>query len=172
MTEFNGVHLLISNEVSVQIAGDACPNGMGCYNPSQKSYFSQKFPHSLLDPSIPIHLKEFHCIIIAAKVWGESWAGKRVQLFCDNDSVCEVITNLKPKDLKMQAYLREFLYWVCRFNFEPVVSKIGTTENDIADFLSRNYDESDANAFFQRENLPFPERISISESSFHFIADW
>ena len=72
----------------------------------------------------------------------------------------------------MQAYLREFLYWVCRFNFEPVVSKIGTTENDIADFLSRNYDESDANAFFQRENLPFPERISISESSFHFIADW
>ena len=43
----------------------------------------------------------------------------------------------------MQSYLREFLFLVCRLNFSPVVSKISTKDNDIADFLSRNYTPND-----------------------------
>ena len=81
---------------------------------------------------------------------------KKGSNFCDNDSVCDVVTNLKPKHVKMQAHLREFLYWVCKFNFVPVVSKIGTKENDIADFLSRNFSEDVAAQFFQWENLTVP----------------
>ena len=145
---------------------------MGSYNPQLNSYFSAEFPRYLKDPSIPIHLKEFVGIIIASKIWGESWTGKRVQIFCDNDSVCDVVTNLKPKDVKMQAHLREFLYWVCKFNFVPVVSKIGTKENDIADFLSRNFSEDDATRFFQRENLTVPKKVEISDGLYEFIADW
>ena len=72
----------------------------------------------------------------------------------------------------MQIYLREFLYWVCIFNFHPVVSKIGTKENDVADFLSLNYSKDDADCFFTRENLPPQEKLSISESDFTLKADW
>ena len=144
MLVFNGVELMIPNSVAVQVAGDACPMGMGSWNPDLEEYFSRKFPLHLMDPQIPIHIKEFICVIMAVKLWGPQWAGKQCEIFCDNDSVCDVITYLKPRDPEMQRYLREFLYWVCHFNFRPVVSKIGTKENDVADFLSRNFCPKDA----------------------------
>ena len=86
--------------------------------------------------------------------------------------MCDVITNLKPKNQKMQEHLREFLYWVCRFNFEPVISKIGTKENKIADFLSRNFCHYDALTFFEKENLSPPSRVDVQDDNFNFVADW
>ena len=172
MAVFNGTHLLVPNSTSNQISGDACPMGYGIWNPDLCQYFSAKFPLNLQDPQIPIHIKEFVCLILATKAWGKNWAGKTVQLFCDNDSVCDVIFYLKPKDPKMQVYLREFLYWVCLYNFHPIVSKIATKENDIADFLSRNYCDTDASIFFARQNLPPQTKLINSESDFELIADW
>ena len=84
----------------------------------------------------------------------------------------DVIFYLKPKDQMLQVYLREFLYWVCHFNFHPIVSKIGTKENDIADFLSRNYCDTDAAKFFSKENLPPQNKLSIFETDFLLTADW
>ena len=89
---------MVPDFISEQIAGDACPSGLGCWYPNQQQYFSSEFPSFLKDPQIPIHLKEFICIILATKFWGPLWSGKRVQIYCDNDSVCDVITYLKPKD--------------------------------------------------------------------------
>ena len=172
MTVFNGTHLLVPSNPSVQISGDACPIGYGIWNPHLCQYFSSKFPHHLQDPQIPIHIKEFICLILATKAWGENWAGNTVQIFCDNDAVCNVVLYLKPKDQSMQKYLREFLYWVCKYNFHPIVSKINTKENDIADFLSRNYCDNDATLFFARENLPPQYKLSHSESDFKMVANW
>ena len=56
---FNGVHLLVPSNPTLQVAGDACPSGYGCWNPKTNQYFSEKFPLEWLDPTIPIHLKEF-----------------------------------------------------------------------------------------------------------------
>ena len=172
MIEFNGVHILVPSDPTVQISGDACPMGYGIWNPGLCQYFSSKFPLYLQDAQIPIHVKEFICIILATKAWGKDWAGKTVQIFCDNDAVCDVILYLKPKDFKMQVYLREFLFWVCKYNFHPIVTKIGTKENDIADFLSRNYSDEDASMFFTRENLPPQIKLINSESDFELEADW
>ena len=172
MLVFNGTHLLVPNEPSQQISGDACPMGFGIWNPNTREYFSSKFPIYLQDPKIPIHVKEFICVILAVKKWGPEWTGRTVQIFCDNDSVCDVIYYFKPKDSSMQVYLREFLYWVCLYNFEPIVSKIGTKENDVADFLSRNFSESDAELFFTRENLSPQTKLFTSDSDFLLQADW
>ena len=109
---------------------------------------------------------------MAVKQWGHNWAGKTVQIFSDNDSVCDVIFYLKPKDQQMQIYLREFLYWVCCYNFNPVVSKIISKVNDIADFLSRNFSESDAADFFEKQNLPPQTKLYFSDSDFTLQADW
>ena len=72
----------------------------------------------------------------------------------------------------MQVYLREFLFWVCKYNFHPIVTKIGTKENDVADFLSRNCSTEDASMFFTRENLPPQIKLINSESDFELEADW
>ena len=98
MTVFNGTHLLVPSNPSVQISGDACPMGYGIWNPGSNEYFSSKFPLHLQDSQIPIHIKEFLCLILASKAWGKNWAGKTVQIFCDNDAVCDVVSYLKPKD--------------------------------------------------------------------------
>ena len=172
MQVFNGIELMVPNFVAVQVAGDACPVGLGSWNPFLNEYFSRKFPHHLQDPQIPIHMKEFICVILAVKLWGSEWAGKTCQIFCDNDSVADVITHQKPKDENMQKYLREFLFWVCHFNFRPVVSKIGTKENDIADFLSRNFNQVDAKLFFEREKLPEMICMEIPDDFFSLKADW
>ena len=67
MQDFNGIHLLVPNDPSEQISGDACPMGYGIWNPMKREYFSAKFPIYLQDPQIPIHIKEFNCLILAAK---------------------------------------------------------------------------------------------------------
>ena len=79
--------------------------GYGIWNPNTREYYSSKFPKSLQDPQIPIHIKEFICIIMAVKTWGHQWSGKCIQIFCDNDAVCDVISYLKPKNALMQVYL-------------------------------------------------------------------
>ena len=170
MSVFNGVELLIPNEIALQIAGDACPSGMGSWNPNTSEYFSCRFPFEFMH--LPIHIKEFLCVIVAVKIWGHQWSGKCIEIFCDNDAVCEVITNQKPKDSNMQSYLREFLFYVCKFNFRPVVSKIASKENDIADFISRNYDPDDAHNFFYQQNIPSLRLIELTSDLFEFKAEW
>ena len=150
---------MIPDYISIQIAGDACPVGLGSWNLNSLEYFSRKFPLLLQDSLVPIHVKEFLCVIIAAKKWGSEWSGKQVEIFCDNDAVCDVITYQKPKDSKMQSLLREFLHWVCLFNFCPKISKIGTKENLIADF-------------FLKENLPPLTKLALNDDDFDLIADW
>ena len=158
--------------IEVQVAGDACPTGLGSWNLSSREYFSRRFPNNLRDPQVPIHVLEFLCVIISVKKWGSEWSGKCVKIYCDNDAVCDVITYLKPKDHKTQSLLREFLHWVCILNFCPKVSKIGTRENLTADFLSHNFCDNDAEQFFLKENIYPLTKIDIIDEDFDLIADW
>ena len=123
-------------------------------------------------PDLPIHSKEFLTVIIQAKVWGSSWSGKRVAIHCDNVAVVETITNLKPKDLEMQKYLREFLFQVTTCKFEPVMVRIPTKDNVLADYVSRHHDVNDIQNLFMRNGLTNMEQVLIPDSFFLFSADW
>ena len=61
---------------------------------------------------------------------------------------------------------------MCKFNFHPVVSKIGTKENDVADFLSRNFDPTDAKTFFSKHGISPLKQVVIYEDDFNLKADW
>ena len=93
-------------------------------------------------------------------------------IFCDNDAVCDTIHHKKPKDQTMQQLLREFLYWVCRYNFTPVVEKIGTKDNFVADFISRNTISSDIASFFESHGYPTQTKVEIPNDWFNYHADW
>ena len=67
--------------------------------------------------------------------------------------------------------MREFSYWVCEYNFNPIVCKIGTKENDIVDFWSRNIDPSCAKLLFESQNILPLNLIDISDNYFELIAD-
>ena len=172
LDKFNGVELIIPNTVCCNVLGDATLSGAGAWNEDLKEYWSRKFPRALQSSEYPIHQKEFITVILEVKVWGASWSGKRVAIHCDNAAVVQSISLLKPKDLEMQRCLREFLYHVTLFKFEPVLVWIPTEDNYVADFLSRNSNQADINMKFKEIGIADMKQRIITDDMFNFIADW
>ena len=169
---FNGVELLVPNTVYCNILGDATLAGGGSWNESEKEYVSRKFPFHLQGASVYIHIKEFWMVIIAAKIWGSHWTGRRIGLYCDNEAVCKTIIYQKPQDPELQRCLREFFFLVCKYRFQPVILRVSTKDNDIADFISRVYDEPSINKMFLDKGLSDMKNIKIEDNMFNFVADW
>ena len=111
-------------------------------------------------------------MIVSAKVWGESWTGKTITLFCDNDAVCDTVTYRKPRDQALLSLLREFLYLVVTRKFFPVVRKIGTKENAIADHISRYFDEDAAAEVFARFDLKNMKLIKPKTTYYNLSSNW
>ena len=150
--------------------GDAQPMGGGAYFASE--YWSRPFPRWLQDPTIPIHIKEFWVVLVSAWVWGERWRGRVVYVFCDNDAVVETLTNQKPSDQKLQELLREYLYIVCTRGFTPKFRKIGTKENEVADFISRQHNPTEIETFFTTKGHPSRARIEAPDFTFNLNKNW
>ena len=127
------------------------------------------FPDFLKDD--PIHLKEFYVVLISVRVWGPEWSRKKVIIRCDNDAVCDTITFQKPSDAKLQACLRELLFWQCRYNFSLSVQKIGTKENFIADFISRCTDITKVHDFLATQNIS-KTHVPVPCEFLKFSGEW
>ena len=155
---------------AVVCCGDAQPTGGGAYYGD--FYWSRKFPLWLQDPQIPIHIKEFWVILVSAWLWGTSWTGSLVYVFCDNTAVVDVLQNERPKDPKMQELLREFLYIVCTRSFTPVFRKISTAANVTADYISRVHDPSLTTEFFRTKGLPARKLVTAPDSLFNLQSNW
>ena len=93
---FNGVELLIPDTVFSSVLGDATLQGGGCWNEQEEEFFSRQFPPHLKSHKVYIHIKEFLIAIVAAKLWGNLWEGKRVAIYCDNEAVVKSMVYQKP----------------------------------------------------------------------------
>ena len=151
-------------------AGDATPVGGGAWHGYE--YWCGWLPESLKDPLIPIHIKEFWVLIVSAKQWGDTWTGRAVVLYCDNDAVCEVIWNKKPRDPAMLSLLREFLHVVVTKKFFPVVRKISSSDNYLADHISRRFDEQASEVVFSKAGLHGMVRVMPRRNFFDLSATW
>ena len=172
LSVFNGIELLVPSTVFTSVLGDAYPMGSGCWNEESKEYYSRKFPIALCDTNYPIHFKEFWCVILAARLWGHLWTGHRIAIYCDNEAVVQTITHQKPSDMKMQDCLREFLYHVCVFKFQPVLIRISTADNHIADFISRNHDTESIEKMFESKGISGMKPIVVDDTMFDFVGNW
>ena len=182
MVEFNGVQMII-NEDPIPLAldqmldipytvcaGDATPLGGGAWHGHE--FYCRDFPNQLQDTKVPIHLKEFWIVLVSARLWGSTWTGKTITIFCDNDPVVDAIQNRKPKDPNLLSLLREFLYLVVTLKFFPTVRKIGTKENFLADHISRRYDTEAAKELFSRTGLPNMVRRDVPDKFFALSEPW
>ena len=169
---FNGVELLVPNTVFCSVIGDATLQGGGSWNEKEKEFFSRPFPLHLKSHKIYIHIKEFLVAIIATKLWGHLWEGKRVAIYCDNEAVVKTMVYQKPQDPELQKCLREILFYACKFHFQPVFLRITTDDNDIADFISRNHDSDAITAKFTSRGLNNMRQIPVDDELFDYVADW
>ena len=149
-------------------AGDATLTGLGAWHWSQ--YWSRKVPVPLIGS--PIHILEFWAIIVSSRIWGPSWSGKVIQLLTDNDAVADVITYEKPRDEAMLSLLREFVYIVCELKFIPVLRKISTKDNLLADHISRRFDHDAASKLFEEHGLKNMELVEAPDTMFKLIEPW
>lgn len=177
---FNGVTMII-NEEAIPLtldqfldtpekvcAGDATPTGIGAWH--RDEYWSRKIP-SILSGS-PIHVLEFWAILVSARLWGDSWSGKVVTIFSDNDPVVDVINLEKPQDPVMLSLLREFIFLVCEKKFVPVLRKISSQDNYLADHISRRFDHDSASALFCQHGLNDMKLITAPDHMFKLSAPW
>ena len=182
LRRFNGVEIMYPDDpldltleqlldTSAKVnCGDAQPWGGGAYY--EDEYWSRSFPTWLRDPGIPIHIKEFFVILVSCWLWGDKWTGCLVYIFCDNDAVCDALEKERPKDEKMQEMLREFLYIVCLKKFTPVVRKISSKGNEVADFISRCHDQGSTEKFFRNKNLPLRNFVNVPDNFFSLNSNW
>ena len=169
--EYNGVSFMINPlNATIKYAGDACKKGGGAYFGSE--YWSRLLPDHMCGDNPPIHLKEFYVLLISMGIWGPLWSGQAVELYCDNTAVVDVCNYQKPRDAEMARFLREFLLLVVSFKFYPVVKKISTTDNWVADFLSREFNQAAHNSFFEHHNMSAMTRINVPDNKFSFSATW
>ena len=59
--------------------------------------------------------------------------------------------------------VRELFYHACYFKFQPIVNRITSTENDIADFISRNHDKSEIEKKFKSKGMDNMKPVEISD---------
>ena len=169
MRSFNGMDFIIDpGFIKFSYKGDACMEGGGGYH--LEEYWSRTLPDWMRTD--PIHLKEYWVLLVSIKLWGPSWSGHAVELFVDNTAVCLTCVNQKPTDPTMAAFLREFLYLVVLYKFHPVVLHIGTKDNFVADYLSRNFSLEKLRAFFTAHDMHNMSPRSVPDHMFRFTSQW
>ena len=169
--EWNGVSLILDeswSNIDEIVASDASLTAGGAY--TDKFYFSEEFSENLADS--PIHIKEFLTLLVAVKLWGKSWAKKRIRFHCDNQNVCNSINNQKPKDDALQECLRDLIYWESLYSFKIGAVYIETKKNHLADFLSRSTNSSDHIEYFKKCNIACKTCIHAPEKMFCSKNDW
>ena len=95
-----------------------------------------------------------------------------VYVFCDNNAVTEVLDKERPKDPRMLELLQEFLFIVCTRGFTPIFRKVGTKENEVADFISRNHDPTKIASYFQVNGLPMRTPVAAPDNLFSLRSNW
>ena len=70
-------------------------------------------------------------------VWGKTCVGGKIQIYCDNDAVVQVLNSSKTKDDFMGSCLREIWLEVSKCGFEMRAVHLPGVENRVADWLSR-----------------------------------
>ena len=81
-------------------------------------------------------------IVVAAKIWATHWSNQKVQIFCDNMAVVEVLTSGKTRDTTLATCARNLWLIAVIFNIDFIFSHIPGVKNTVADLLSRWQNDS------------------------------
>ena len=78
----------------------------------------------------------------------------------------------KPRDPALLSLLREFFFVAVTYKFIPVVRKISTRDNFLADHISRRFDHAVASRIFSESGLADMQRVTVPDKSFLLTDSW
>ena len=83
-----------------------------------------------------VHLEILN-ILVACKIWASHWENKKVQIFCNNLAVVEVLTKDKARDAMLATCSRNIWLLSYLYNVQFTFSHIAAVKNTLADLMSR-----------------------------------
>ena len=170
MSEFNGVSYIppmIWNEPDVVFSTDSCLTG--CGGICGREYFHRSYPSTVIEKGLAIHALEMLAVLIAVRFWGKYCVGGRIQIFCDNESVVQVLNSSKTRDAFLGSCLREIWLEVARFHFEMRAVHLPGVENRVADWLSRwDIDPKYPDNFFKYIGEDVHAELEVTQDMFQF----
>ena len=86
---------------------------------------------------LSIEWQELFPIVVACTIWHPHFAGKRLQLWCDNESVVAIINSGHSKVPRIMDLLRALTLISMKHNFFVRARHVPGVHNVIADALSR-----------------------------------
>ena len=86
---------------------------------------------------LPIHSLEMLAVLVGVRFWGKYCVGGKVQIYCDNESVVQVLNTSRTRDPFLGSCLREIWLEVSNCGFELRAVHLPGVENRVADWLSR-----------------------------------
>ena len=174
LPHYNGISMMIYEEwcqPDFIFSSDACLSGCGGF--WQGNYFHSIFPEFILRKKLNINILEMLSIIICLKIWGKYFKGKRIQIFCDNEAVCQVISSGRARCELLQSGLREIAFLTATLEFEIKTVHLDSKSNRISDFLSRYHlSPSYETQFMQLTSQYNLNEYNISADLFTFINTW
>ena len=102
-------------------------------------YRQQWFNQQWMPAQRPLSIayKELFPVVIAAHLWGDQWANRRVCFRLDNYSVVHILNARTSRDHYIMVLLRSLLGVAARYNFTFEALHIPGANNPVADALSR-----------------------------------
>ena len=130
---YNGTTYYKVTEQDAQVRLDASLTGLGGIYSSL--VYALPIPRGFHDYSI-IHLEILN-ILVACKIWASHWENKKIQIFCDNLAVVEILTSGRTRDETLVTCARNIWLLSALYNIHFTFSHIAGVQNTIADLLSR-----------------------------------
>ena len=125
---------------------DASLTGLGaCFN---NLVYTLPIPAGFNNYTI-VHLEMIN-VLVALKLWAQSWANKRVRLYCDNQAVVQVLSTGNTRDVELGACAQNIWLLTAMYNVSIDFTHILGVQKSVADLLSRwKYDAAGVNELYQ-----------------------
>ena len=104
------------------------------------AYFNGEWCYRVLEPHhkvMSINWRELFALVTAVDTFGRHLAGKRLKIYCDNQSVCYILKSGTSKNADIMTLVRLLFYLCAHYQLECSAIYLPTYDNAIADSLSR-----------------------------------
>ena len=133
LVQFNGTTFFDYKKPDHTIYLDACLTGCGAAFANM--IYALPIPLGYKNYTI-VHLEILN-IVVALKIWGDTWKDQVIDIKCDNMAVVEVLRSGRARDPILATCARNIWLLTAIFNIQLMVNHIPGVKNELADLLSR-----------------------------------
>ena len=145
----------------------------GCGGCSHGRYFHATFPQWILrNTNVYINELETIAIMVALKLWSDTFKNRNILVFCDNSTTVDIINTGRAKNEFAQKCLREICWITVQANMVIKVIHRPGVSNTIPDYLSR-WDSYTHREMFFKETAGQPVQMcNVNPKLFQFTHKW